>query len=290
MGENIGSEGGARPTVFSGGHVVTMDARTEGATAVVVRDGRIAAVSGTELPAAYLDADHVDLAGATLVPGFIDAHNHLSVAALHPCFGDASAVRTVEDLHDVLREHAAANPEADFVRLHGWNENHCGFAVDRHVLDAAVGDRPVVLAHYSLHQCVANSVALDRLGIGASTADPQAGEIGRGPNGRPNGLLVERAWSEAHARSLAAYADADRWAEHIAARARHLLREGVTAVHDAACSPEAEGVYAAMAAAGTLPVSVLALRIRRRCCATSPTAASTVRRRGRGASRSGSDR
>ena len=49
------------------------------------------------------------------------------------------------------------------------------------------------------------------------------------------------------------------WAEHIAARARQLLREGITAVHDAACSPEAEGVYAAMAAAGTLPVSVLAL-------------------------------
>ena len=246
-------------TVFSGGRVVTMDARTEGATAVVVREGRISAVGGAELVASRPEADHVDLAGATLVPGFIDAHNHLSVAALHPRFGDATAVRSVDDLHRVLREHAAANPDVEFVRLYGWDEGHWGFAVDRHVLDAAVDDRPVVLAHYSLHQCVANSVALDRLGIGASTPDPQAGEIGRGPDGRPNGVLVERAWSEAHARSLAAYADPERWAEHIVTRARQLWRDGITAVHDAACSLEAEAVYAAMAAAGTLPLSVLAL-------------------------------
>ena len=246
-------------TVFSGGHVVTMDARTNGATAVAVRDGRIAATGGAELVAAYPGADRVDLAGMTLVPGFIDAHNHLSVAALHPCFGDATAVRTVDDLHAVVRDHAAANPDLDFVRLHGWDENRWDFAVDRQVLDALAGDRPVVLAHYSLHQCVANSAALDRLGIGAATPDPQAGEIGRGPDGRPNGLLVERAWSDAHARSLAAYATPDRWAEHIAARARQLWRDGITAVHDAACSPEAEDVYRAMAAAGTLPLSVLAL-------------------------------
>ncbi len=199
---------------------------TEGATAVVVRDGRIAAVGGAELAASHPDAHRVDLAGATLVPGFIDAHNHLSVAALHPCFGDATAVRTVDELHAVVREHAAANPDVDFVRLYGWDETRWGFAVDRHTLDAAVDDRPVVLAHYSLHQCVANSVALDRLGIGASTPDPQAGEIGRGPDGRPNGLLVERAWSEAHARSLAAYADPDRWAEHIGARASAAVARG----------------------------------------------------------------
>ena len=106
---------GRRPeTVFSGGLVVTMDARTNGATTVVVRDGRISAVGGAELPAAHPDADHVDLAGATLVPGFIDAHNHLSVAALHPCFGDATTVRTVDDLHDVLRDARGREPRRRF--------------------------------------------------------------------------------------------------------------------------------------------------------------------------------
>ncbi len=246
-------------TVFSGGPILTSDVRSGPATVIVVRDGRIVAVGGGELVDRHPAAERVDLLGATLVPGFIDAHNHLSVAALYPRFGDASAVRTAEELHTVVRAHASANPDTDFLRLYGWDENHWGFDVDRDILDAALDDRPVVLAHYSLHQCVANSAALDRLGIGVMTRDPQAGEIGRGPDGRPNGLLIERAWSAAHARSLAAYADPDRWAEHIAARARQLLSDGVTAVHDAACSPEAEAVYASMATAGALPLSVLAL-------------------------------
>ncbi len=250
---------GVREQLFTGGPILTMDARTAGATVAVVRDGRIAAVGGGELMARYPDADRVDLRERTLAPGLIDAHNHLSVAALHPCFGDATRVHTVDDLRTVVREHAAANPDADFLRLHGWDEARSGFGIDRHVLDSVLDDRPVVIAHFSLHQCVANSAALDRLGIGVASRDPQGGEIGRGPDGRPDGVLIERAWSEAHARSLAAYADPDRWAEHIAERARSLLRDGITAVHDAACSPEAEAVYMSMAAAGALPCSVLAL-------------------------------
>jgi hypothetical protein len=79
----------------------------------------------------------------------------------------------------------------------------------------------------------------------------------RDANGEPTGLLIERAWSEAHARSLAAYSDPDRWAEHIAARTCVLIRDGITCVHDAACAPSAEAVYRAMAKAGTLPISVL---------------------------------
>jgi predicted amidohydrolase YtcJ len=55
------------------------------------------------------------------------------------------------------------------------------------------------------------------------------------------------------------YAQPDRWAEHIAARARVLLASGLTCVHDAACPPEAELVYRAMARDGALPISVLAM-------------------------------
>src|SRR5207247_849069 len=84
------------------------------------------------------------------------------------------------------------------------------------------------------HQCVVSSQALDELGIGRTTPDPPGGTIERGPDGEPTGLLVERAWIEAHARSLADYRDPARWGELIAARARALLADGITCVHDAA--------------------------------------------------------
>jgi predicted amidohydrolase YtcJ len=236
-----------------------MDPRSPRADAVVVRAGRIVAVGAPEIAEAWPDAARIDLAGHTLAPGFIDAHNHLCVAALQPCWGDASAVDGPDALVAAVREHAAAEPEAPWVRLHGWNEHGHGYTPTRGDLDAAGIDRPVVVTHFSLHQCVVSSAALAELGIGRGTPDPPGGEIGHASDGEPSGLLVERAWSDAHARSFDAYADPDRWAEHVAARARVLLRDGITAIHDAACPPEAEALYASMTSAGTLPISVLAM-------------------------------
>jgi predicted amidohydrolase YtcJ len=242
--------------IFTNGLVRTMDSRFAGADTVVVRGDRIQAVGGQELLMPGMQ--RIDLGGRTLTPGFIDAHNHLSVAALHPRFGDARGVATPDDLIAAVRAHAAAEPDTEWLRLYGWHD-HDGFTPTRRELDAAVSDRPVILAHFSLHQCVANSAALDRLGIGVGTPDPAGGEIGREANGEPSGYLLERAWSQAHAQSLAAYADPDRWADAIVERARVLQRDGITAVHDAACSPEAEAVYGRLAQAGALPIAVLAL-------------------------------
>jgi predicted amidohydrolase YtcJ len=103
------------------------------------------------------------------------------------------------------------------------------------------------------------SRGLDVLGIGRHTADPDGGLIERNAAGEPTGLLIERAWSQAHAASVAAYLDSDRWEEHLLARMQVLLSEGVTCIHDAATPPAAEGVYARLAAAGRLPLSVLTM-------------------------------
>jgi predicted amidohydrolase YtcJ len=244
---------------FTGGRITTMDPRTPAAAVVIVSSGRIAAVGGRELLLAHPDATTVDLTGRRLVPGFIDAHNHLSIAALHPRWRDVSGAADIDELVAAIRTQAAAEPEAAWVRCHNWDDTTHGIAPTRHDLDAAGVERPVIVAHSTLHQCVVSSAALDALGIGPGTPDPPGGEIRRGADGRPTGLLLERAWSAAHARSLAAYADPDRWADHIAARSRALTEDGITCVHDAACSPAAEAVYRSMAASGRLPISVLGL-------------------------------
>lgn len=226
---------------------------------VVVDGGRIAAAGERALVDAYPGAVVHDLAGRTLVPGFIDAHNHLSIAALHPRWRDVSAAASLDELLEMVRAQAAAVPESEWVRVQGWTEWDHGVFPTASDLDSLGIDRPIAVAHYSLHQCVVSSAALDALGIGRTTPDPQGGEIGRGEDGTPSGFLLERAWSSAHARSMAAYTDPDRWAEHIAARSRVLHAEGITAVHDAACSPAAEDLYRSMASARTLPVSVLTM-------------------------------
>jgi predicted amidohydrolase YtcJ len=244
-------------TAFTGGRILTMDPASARASVVVVDGDRIVAIGGHELLRAHPGAEVIDLGTSVLVPGFIDAHNHLSVAALHPRWHDVKGVDDRDVLVDAIRAQDAAEPEAAWIRCQGMDA--FAFLITRHDLDAAGVDRPVIVADYTLHQCVVSSAALELLGIGRDTPDPPGGEIARDASGDATGLLVERAWSEAHARSMRDYADPDRWPLHVAARARELIADGITCVHDAACSEAAEAVYRDMARDGTLPIGVVGL-------------------------------
>lgn len=236
-----------------------MDVPRPDTEVVVVEDDQIVAVGDAGLAARYPGARTVDLAGRTLLPGFIDAHTHLCILALHPRWADLSHARDVDALRQAMTAHAAAEPDAAWVRGVGWSDLEDGFTPTRDDLDALGIERPVIVVHYSYHQCVLSSAALDALGLSDATPDPAGGSLGRTSSGALNGVLYERAFSEAHARSMEPYRDPDRWADHIAAAAGALLREGVVSVHDAACPPSAEAVYRTLARQGRLPVSVVVM-------------------------------
>ena len=245
---------------FRGGRVVAMDPAVGEPDVLVVDADRIVAVGGDGLLARWPHATVVDLAGRALLPGLIDAHNHVSIAALEPRWADASGIGGVDGLATVLREQAQREPDAEWIRAAGWEKfGDWPDPLTRDALDALGLDRPIIVGHFSIHQGLVCSRGLDRLGIGRNTPDPHGGEILRDPDGEPTGLLRETAWSSAHARSLVGYTDPDRWGENIAARLRALHAEGVTCVHDAACSAAAEAVYARLAARQELPSSVLVM-------------------------------
>ncbi|MFZ4585604.1 MAG: amidohydrolase [Acidimicrobiia bacterium] len=241
-------------TAFTNGRILTMDPHHPNPNVVVIDGDRIAAVGERALLNSYPHATTIDLGGRTLTPGFIDAHHHLCQAALRPAWGDCSGA-TKDAVLEALRAHARAEPDVHWLRGHQWN----GPDITRHDLDTIADDRPIVLAHYSFHQCAVNSAALDLLGIGRSTPDPQGGEIVRDNNGAPTGVLIERAWSWAHAKSMEAYEDPDRWDDYVVEYGHRLHEDGITAVHDAACHPAAEAMYRRLETAGRLPVGVLVM-------------------------------
>jgi predicted amidohydrolase YtcJ len=242
---------------FVNGTVLTMVPARPRCEVLVIAGGRIVAAGDRDQLGAYPNALQRDLGGRTVCPGFIDAHHHLSIAALEPRWTDARSARSFDELAELLIQHASAEPEAPWIRATRWTDIGTGFVPHRRDLDALELGRPVLVAHYSLHQGVADSRGLDELGLTRQTPDPAAGTIGRDSDGELNGLLVERAWSDAHRRSLSPYDDPERWADHIEVAARRLLAKGITAVHDTACPPEAEAAYRALAAEGRLAVSVL---------------------------------
>jgi predicted amidohydrolase YtcJ len=243
--------------------VLTLDDSLPVAQALAVKDGRIVEVGGTD-EILWLREDEyelIDLDGRTVVPGFVDPHNHFSIAALEVFWPDCRTADSVEELQRLLARAAAETPAGEWVRGVGYD--HTRLASRRHPtradLDAAVADRPVLLMHYSHHQAVANSRALAAAGITRATPDPPGGEIGRDRAGAPSGLLFERAIGAVETASRAGWES--RFVEVARAASLRYAALGITTIQDAAVTPAMARRYAEARAAGALAIDVGEVRV-----------------------------
>lgn len=179
------------------GNIYTGVAAQPRAEAVLAVDGRIAFVGNKAgaLALAPGGARLVDLKGATVFPGFSDAHAHLSGIGWRELNFDLTGVESIAALQARLRERAAEDRSAWIVGV-GWIESKWTPVVfpTRHDLDAAVASRPVVLERADGHAVVVNSKALELAGIDRETPDPEGDRILREPkSGEPTGMLIDAA-------------------------------------------------------------------------------------------------
>jgi predicted amidohydrolase YtcJ len=243
--------------------VHTMDDSLPIAQALAVKNGRIVEVGGTDEILWLREDDYelIDLEGRTVVPGFVDPHNHFSIGALETFWPDCRSADSVEELQRVLAAAAARTPAGEWVRGVGYD--HTRLPGRRHPtradLDAAVPDRPVLLMHYSHHQAVASSRALAAAGIARGTPDPPGGEIARDKTGEPTGLLFERALSAVETASREGWQA--RFVEVARGASLRYAALGITTIQDAAVSPAMARRYAEARAAGALALDVREVRV-----------------------------
>ena len=83
--------------LFVNGTVLTMDASLPVAQALAVKDGRIVEVGGSDEVLWLREREHevIDLQGRTVVPGFVDPHNHFSIGAFETLWADCRATRSL---------------------------------------------------------------------------------------------------------------------------------------------------------------------------------------------------
>lgn len=242
------------PLLIVNANARTMDSRVPTAQALAIDGGIVLEVGPAEIAAKYTNSDVVDAGGRAVLPGFVDAHHHLSVEALHPIWVDLSGAPDAETIVSRLRR-AAEPPGTGWIRGCQWNS--LAVRLSRDDLDAVGTDRPILVACGSFHRGLVSSAGIDELGLVARTEDPPGGKFGRDAAGVPNGFLREAAWGLAHAATIRSFEDPERWGDLIVDRCRELLRHGITAVHDTTVSASAAAVYASLAASGRLPLSVL---------------------------------
>jgi predicted amidohydrolase YtcJ len=244
--------------VLLGGNVLAMDTRNTRAEAVAVDNGRITAIGATAeiAPGVGPETTVVQLAGRTLLPGFIDPHNHFSLTTFAPVSVNCNAppYQHVTSVLEAISAAAKAAPHGRWLR--GW-----GFParrlrpLTRWELDEAAPENPVCIMDSSCHACYANSAALALARIDRHTPDPPHGQILRDPNDEPNGTLWERAMNPVHALSLRAYLDSygDTVADLVHANGMRHLACGITSLGDALVTPEAAEMYRLAEARHKLP-------------------------------------
>ena len=145
--------------------VRVMDSANTRAEAVAWRDGRLLAV-GTQAEvehAAGSEAQVWDAAGATVLPGFIDAHHHPALAALYNGLVRLAppAVTDIASLQATLAAAASKLEPGRWLVAMDWDEMRLAERrpPTRAELDEAVPDRPLMALHYGCHRAVANSRA-----------------------------------------------------------------------------------------------------------------------------------
>jgi len=168
------------------------------AQAVLLRDDRILFVGdlATAKAKAAKDVRDIDLKGSAAYPGFVDAHAHLTGIGLRELTLNLDQVKSVAELVAAVKAYAAAHPEGA-IYGRGWIETHWPEKrfPTKADLDAAAPGRIVVLGRSDGHASVASSAALAKAGITAATAAPAGGQILKGPDGQPDGMLIDHAQS-----------------------------------------------------------------------------------------------
>ncbi|HET6868893.1 MAG TPA: amidohydrolase [Solirubrobacteraceae bacterium] len=197
--------------------------------ALAVHHGRIVAM-GDEARQ-MRSRRRMDLGGATVVPGFHDAHNHLAWfgMTLDELPLGEQHVQSVDDVYAAVAARAAELAPGSWIIGSGYDQNKLrGGHPTAEALDRAAPRHRVWLKHTSGHMCVVNSAVLAELDLDDV---PEGGDVVRDAAGRPTGLLREQA--QLLLQPLVYPVPVDRVARAIERGSRALLEQGVTSVQEA---------------------------------------------------------
>jgi predicted amidohydrolase YtcJ len=185
----------------------------------------------------------VDLKGHFVMPGFNDAHMHLTNAGFKRLTVDLTGAKSLEEFRARIRKRVETAEPTEWITGSGWDETL--WAVKelptRWDIDEVTTDHPVYLERIDGHVAVANTLGLKLSRVTLASKDPEGGEIGRDATGQPNGILRETA--KEMVKSAVPAPTADKRRRAIEAALQDIARSGVTSVQDNSDSENGEAYW-----------------------------------------------
>lgn len=227
--------------ILHNANIFTVDPTQARAEAIAIVSDRILAVGQNSdvLNLATGATRKIDLAGATVVPGFIDAHSHPGSSGFEHLFNVDCDLRSIADIAAALRAAASDKPAGEWVL--GFKYDDTKTAERRPLtvtdLDGVSTDHPILVTHRGGHTGYVNSLALSIAGITNETRDPEGGHFDRDASGRLTGKLEETAL-DAFRDFTEQEATPEAMRQGVALISEMMTRAGVTSVTDAFGSPQ----------------------------------------------------
>ena len=184
--------------VFKNGNVYTANDRSPKAQAIAIKSDRIVYVGSNTGVQKFVGPNTrvVDLNGKTVMPGFTDAHQHLSGVGFREMTLNLEGTTSLEDLLAKVKARVDQAKPGEWVTGRGWIETHWSPPVfpTRWDLDKVSPNNPIILGRADGHGAVANSAAFKLARIDKSTPNPFGGEVSKDKqSGEPNGMLLDAA-------------------------------------------------------------------------------------------------
>ena len=248
-------------------NIYTMEDDNPQATAIAVIDGRIVYVGDDEGVEEYRgeETETIDLAGATLTPGFIEGHGHFMGTGMKELELDLSKTQSYDELVEQVAEKVKETAPGEWITGRGWHQDKWtdrpdtlvkGFQV-HDKLSAVSPDNPVYLRHASGHAGFANARAMEIAGVNQLSIENMedeidGGEVIRDGLGNPTGIFNEKAMGLITKHVPETDEEIRLRALQLAVGACH--RHGITGFHDAGADRETIALYKKAKAEGLLGV------------------------------------
>jgi predicted amidohydrolase YtcJ len=161
------------------------------AEAVAIAEGQIAAV-GSDVDIRALagpGTEVIDAGRASVLPGFVDAHNHVRLGS-NPGAVQLTGATSLAEIRARIDAFADAHPDAAWVEGEGWNYTAIpGGSPTADMLEGVGRGKALFLFSYDVHTVWLNRAAMARLDVSGDRVHLPWGTVELDPLGEPTGYV-----------------------------------------------------------------------------------------------------
>ncbi len=176
--------------VVINGKILTMNPENPDATAIAVKNYKFLVVGDDDSVIDLVGTAKrvIDLGGKTVVPGFVDAHTHITYAGMRSSHIDLEDARSIDEVKKILKDALPRYSPGEWIRGYNWDESK--WKESRYItaedLDEVSTEHPIAIDRVDMHLTSANTLALRKFNLPSESEGVMTDE-----DGKPTGVLKD---------------------------------------------------------------------------------------------------